>query len=84
MVAHHVFLYPENAPELLQSLRNAQVPIQGAELDDLKLLHMIHLIWLDQKEGKKRFEEAAKAVDPNLDGLGILNYFKQHSSIQYF
>lgn len=72
MVAHHVALYPEKGPELLENLRNAQVPIQGAELDELILLHAIHHIWLGQGQGKERFEEAAEAADPNLDGLGKL------------
>lgn len=76
MVAHYMTLEPANAPELLKNLRNAQVPIQGAELHELYLLHVIHLIWQGHGEKKlnqehKRFEEAAKAVNPNLDGLGI-------------
>lgn len=79
MVAHHVYLHPENATELLKSLRNAQVPIQGAELHELYLLHVIHHTWLGRNEGKERFEEAAKAVKPNLDGLGMLHYSQQYS-----
>lgn len=71
MVAHHVTRHPENAPDMLKELIKAQVVIQGAELQEVFLLQMIHLIWLGQDLGKNRFVEAAKAVNPNLDGLGM-------------
>ena len=68
---------------MLEELRNARVLIQGAELHEMYLLHMVHLIWLGQSEGKKRFEAAAKAVNPNLNGLGITSNILGNISIEF-